>query len=271
MYRVVSLCLQQFWGAFMRLIEARGLCRTFGDRPVVNQLDLWVEAGEWYIFLGHNGAGKTTTIKMLLGLLQPTSGTGQVLGHDIRRERQAIHRGTGYMPENLRPYEYLTGLEYLEFVGDVHGLPRARVRERAGRLLELLEMTPAASRLIRTYSLGTRKKLGFAAALLHEPKVLFLDEPTADLDPRAAGLVRTLIRALCDRGTAVFMTTHILTHAERFCDKVGILHEGRLIVQEPPSTLRARHDGAELEEIFLRVTGHIEDDRVARFLDQEGG
>lgn len=255
----------------MAVIEAQGLSRQFGAHTVVNGLDLSVEAGEWYIFLGHNGAGKTTTIKMLLGLLQPTGGIGRVLGYDIRRERQAIHRVTGYMPENLRPYEYLTGLEYLEFVGDVHGLPRARCRERALRLVTLLEMDSAAGRLIRTYSLGTRKKLGFAAALLHEPQVLFLDEPTADLDPRAAGLVRTLIRALCDRGTAVFMTTHILTHAERFCDKVGILNAGKLIVQESPQSLRARYNGIELEEIFLQLTGHVNHDKVADFLAQEDG
>jgi ABC-2 type transport system ATP-binding protein len=249
-----------------RVIEAQGLTRSFQGRNVVDRLELWAEAGEWYIFLGHNGAGKTTTIKMLLGLLQPSSGTGRVLGCDIRRDRTRIHQLTGYMPENLRPYEYLTGAEYLEFVGDVYRLERGRCLERIAGLVELLEMGPVANKLIKGYSLGTKKKLGFAAALLHEPKVLFLDEPTADLDPRAAELVRRLIRALCDRGMTVFMTTHILSHAERFCDKVGILNRGRLIVQESPSVLRAQHDGADLEQIFLRLTGDVEDDRVARFL-----
>jgi ABC-2 type transport system ATP-binding protein len=252
----------------MPVIEARGLTRSFNGRKVVDHLDLAVEAGEWYIFLGHNGAGKTTTIKMLLGLLQPSGGLGQVLGKDIRRERNAIHQLTGYMPENLRPYEYLTGIEYLQFVGDVFRLERNACKKRIEALVELLEMDVVARSLIKGYSLGTLKKVGFAAALLHEPKVLFLDEPTADLDPKAAELVRRLIRALCDRGCAVFMTTHILTHAERFCDKVGILHKGRLIVQESPTTLRARHDGAELEQIFLRLTGEVEGDRVTRFLEQ---
>lgn len=256
-------------GVLMSVIETHNLSRQFGKTAVLTSLNLKVSSGEWYIFLGHNGAGKTTTIKLLLGLLQPTSGHATVMGHNIRHERTAIHRVTGYMPENLRPYEYLTGLEYLEFVGDVHQLSRVRARQRAHQLLELLELETHATRLIRTYSLGTRKKLAFAAALLHEPQVLFLDEPTADLDPRAAGLVRSLIRALCDRGMAVFMTTHILTHAERFCDKVGILHQGRLLVQETPSALREAHGGAELEEIFLRLTGHVQEERVARFLAQQ--
>ncbi len=250
----------------MKVIEAVKLSRRFGPRVVVDRLDLWVEEGEWYIFLGHNGAGKTTTIKMLLGLLRPSGGHGRVLGLDSRRDRNAIHRQTGYMPENLRPYEYLTGTEYLEFVGDLHDLDRERCRRRIGDLIDLLEMKDAAHALIKEYSLGTRKKLGFAAALLHEPKVLFLDEPTADLDPRAAELVRRLIRGLCDRGHTVFMTTHILTHAERFCDKVGILHDGKLVVQESPGSLRERYDGAELEEVFLKLTGDLQPDRVERFL-----
>ncbi len=254
----------------MRVIEAQALSRSFGGRKVVDGLDLSVEAGEWYIFLGHNGAGKTTTIKMLLGLLQPSGGIGRVLGKDIRRERNAIHQLTGYMPENLRPYEYLTGVEYLEFVGDVYRLERTATRRRIASLIELLEMEVVARSLIKQYSLGTLKKLGFAAALLHEPQVLFLDEPTADLDPRAAELVRQLIRALCDRGCAVFMTTHILTHAERFCDKVGILHRGRLIVQEHPSVLRAQHGGVELEQVFLRLTGEVEEGKVQRYLEQTG-
>lgn len=250
----------------MSTIEAIGLSRRFQDRMVVDNLDLHADAGEWYVFLGHNGAGKTTTIKMLLGLLQPSAGTGHVLGMDIRRERTAIHRLTGYMPENLRPYEYLTGTEYLEFIGDSHSLERSYCLLRIAALIDLLELGSSAGRLIKGYSLGMRKKLGFAAALLHEPKVLFLDEPTADLDPRAAELVRQLIRALCDRGLTVFMTTHILSHAERFCDKVGILHQGRLIVQERPAILREQHNGADLEEIFLRLTGGVEADRLERFL-----
>ncbi len=249
------------------VIETRGLARSFGNQEVVRGLDLTVEEGEWYIFLGHNGAGKTTTIKMLLGLLRPTGGAGRVLDLDIRRDRTAIHAVTGYMPENLSPYEYLTGFEYLEFIGDAHRLPRGPCLERIRALIDLLELEKDAQRLIKGYSLGMKKKLGFAAALLHRPRVLFLDEPTADLDPKAAGLVRKLIRGLCDRGTTVFMTTHILSQAERLCDKVGILHRGRLIVQETPAALTAKHGGAELERVFLRLTGEVEEDRVRRFLD----
>ncbi len=247
-------------------IETGGLSRSFDGRPVVRDLDLAVFEGEWYIFLGHNGAGKTTTIKMLLGLLRPTRGSGQVLGLDIRRQRTQIHAVTGYMPENLSPYEYLTGFEYLEFIGDMHRLGQRQSRRRIQELLELLELEAQARELIKGYSLGMKKKLGFAAALLHRPQVLFLDEPTADLDPKAAGLVRKLIRGLCDRGTTVFMTTHILSQAEHLCDKVGILHEGRLIVQEAPSSLSARHGGAALEQVFLQLTGEVEEDRVRRFL-----
>ncbi len=247
-------------------IETRGLSKRFGARFVVQNLALAVSPGEWYIFLGHNGAGKTTTIKMLLGLLRPTGGSGRVLGLDILKQRSAIHAVTGYMPENLSPYEYLTGYEYLEFVGDMHRLGHKQVVQRVNALLDLLALEAQAKELIKGYSLGMKKKLGFAAALLHRPQVLFLDEPTADLDPKAAGLVRTLIRGLCDQGTTVFMTTHILSQAERFCDKVGILHQGRLIVQESPATLAEKFEGLDLEEIFLRLTGEVEADKVRRFL-----
>lgn len=249
----------------MYSIQTMGLTKHFGDRVVLKGLDLHAERGWWYIFLGHNGAGKTTTIKMLLGLVAPSGGEARVLGHDIRRERAAIHHKVGYMPENLRPYEYLTGFEYLQFVGDVYTIPRGVLAERTRSLLDLLDLTGAAHDLVRGYSLGMRKKLGFAAALLHEPQVLFLDEPTADLDPRAAALMRQLIRGLCDRGCTVFMTTHILTHAERFCDQVGILHQGQLLVQAPPAELRARHGGQELEDIFLELTGQVETERLSRF------
>lgn len=249
-------------------IEVRGLTKVYEGRRVVDGLDLTAQEGEHYLFLGHNGAGKTTTIKMLLGLVPPSGGQARVLGLDIRKDRRAIHQAVGYMPESLRPYEYLTGREYLEFVGDVYALGRAELDGRIERLLVLLELTGAADQLVRGYSLGMRKKLGFAAALLHEPRVLFLDEPTADLDPRAAGMVRKLIRGLCDRGRTVFMTTHILTHAEGVCDRVGILHQGRLIAEGDPRVLRERHGGVDLEDLFLELTGRIEE---ARLHDYFGG
>lgn len=250
------------------MIEALELSRRFGARTVVDRLSLTVHQGEWYIFLGHNGAGKSTTIKMLLGLIQPTGGGGRVAGLDIVQSRQAIHRVTGYMPENLQPYEYLTGYEYLEFIGDAQQLDPAYARARIQSLGALLDLEAALRTLVRTWSLGMRKKLGFAAALLHEPQVLFLDEPAADLDPKAAGLIRSLIRGLCDRGTTVFMTTHILTHAEQHCDQVGILYEGRLLVQDSPKALSEAHGGAALEDIFLRLTGRVETERVERFLQE---
>jgi len=250
-------------------IQIMGLTKVYEGRPVVDGLKLSAERGQWYIFLGHNGAGKTTTIKMLLGLVPPSSGKATVLGLDIRRQRKEIHRRVGYMPENLRPYEYLTGREYLEFVGDVHQLPRTELQSRIERLFDLLELGAHGRTLVRGYSLGMRKKLGFAAAMLHEPEVLFLDEPTADLDPKAAGLVRKLIRGLCDRGCTVFMTTHILTHAEQFCDRVGILHQGRLIAEGPPTELREAHGATDLEALFLALTGQIEEGRLERFFGED--
>lgn len=248
-------------------IEIRALSKRYGERVVVDGLNLTAFEGQWYIFLGHNGAGKTTTIKMLLGLVPPSGGQARILGHDIRTERQAIHRQVGYMPENLRPYEYLTGREYLLFVGDVHAIPREELKAAIERLLDLMELSPAADSLVQGYSLGMRKKLGFAAALIHEPKVLFLDEPTADLDPRAAGMVRNLIRGLCDRGRTVFMTTHILTHAEQYCDRVGILNHGKLIAEDSPQALREAHGGLDLEALFLKLTGQIDEGRLSRFLE----
>lgn len=251
------------------MISARALTKRFDQFTAVAGLDLEIGKGEWFIFLGHNGAGKTTTIRMLLGLATPTSGSAQVLGCDPMRDGIAVRRRCGYLPERFQPYPYLSGREYLEFCADVYGIPGAERRARIHELLDLMEMGPFADRLIRNYSFGMKKKIGFCAALLHRPEILFLDEPTADLDPKTSNLIRKIIRGLCDQGRTVFMTTHILGITEKVCDSIGIFDHGTLIRKQTWGDFEREYPGRSMEEIFLHLTGDVREERVAGFLDGE--
>jgi ABC-2 type transport system ATP-binding protein len=180
-----------------------------------------IGAGELFVFLGPNGAGKSSTIKMLTGLLPPTSGSARVAGHDIEKDPISLKRDIGYMAERPFLYEKLTGMEFLRFMADVYGVPRRIRDERAGSLLEVFELADAANLTIEAYSQGMRQKIALSGVLIHEPRVLFLDEPTNGLDPRSARTVKTVLREICDRGATVFMTTHVLEIAEQMCDRVG--------------------------------------------------
>lgn len=253
----------------MSAISARGLHKRFDQFTAVHSLDLEIGQGEWFIFLGHNGAGKTTTIRMLLGLATPTGGEAHVLGHNVAREGLAVRRRCGYLPERFQPYPYLSGREYLEFCADMFGVARAERAARITELLDLMEMAPFADGLIRTYSFGMKKKIGFCAALLHRPEVLFLDEPTADLDPKTSNLMRKIIRGLCDQGRTVFMTTHILGITEKVCDSIGICDHGRLLKKQSWADFEKEYPGLSMEQIFLRLTGDVHEDKIADFLAKE--
>ena len=250
------------------MIRATGLSKRFSETTAVESLDLHVPEGTWFLFVGHNGAGKTTTIKMLAGLLPPSSGRVLLAGLDPEKDPIRARRAMGYLPERFEPYDYLTPREYLAFVADVHRLDREVARRRMESLLALFDLERHASKILRGFSQGMRKKVGLCAALLHDPPVLFLDEPTATLDPPTSHLIRRVLRRLCTEGRkTVFMSTHILGLAERECDTIGVLHGGRMKLLTTPEELAARHPGKNLEEVVLELTGGLEEERIRRFFD----
>jgi ABC-2 type transport system ATP-binding protein len=221
-------------------------------------LNLSVGSGELFGFLGPNGAGKTTTIRMIMGLLKPTSGSVHVAGHDVQVEPLVVKRSVGYLAQSPPLYENLTGREFLRFIGGLYGLSEAKIEERSDHLLDLLELLDKADHLIESYSGGMRHKIGLCGALLHEPPILVLDEPLAGLDPYGARRVKDLLRDLCKRDNTVFLSTHVLEIAERVCDRVGILDQGRLIAVGTMESLRAQAQSTSettLEDLFLELTG----------------
>jgi len=250
------------------MIETKSLTKKYGDLVAVDDLDLRVEAGELFVFLGPNGAGKTTTIKILTGLLQPTSGIASVAGIDVVKSPIEVKKIMGYLPEDLFLYDKLTGREFLQFVADMHGVQNKQ--DKIEKFMELFELSAAADELIEGYSLGMKKKIAIGAALIHDPKVLFLDEPTGGLDPRSARMMKDLLQNIRSRGTTVFMTTHILEVAEKMCDRVGIINNGKLIkvgtIDELRSGTQETTTGS-LEDIFLELTGGAQKDWVSQFLD----
>ncbi|HBL18313.1 MAG TPA: ABC transporter [Elusimicrobia bacterium] len=244
------------------MIEILGLSKRFGDLTAVSELNLTVRPGEIYGFLGPNGAGKTTTVKLLTGLIQPTSGTARICGFDIQRQTLEAKRRIGLVPDEPFVYPKLTGAEFLRFVGDLYGVPHENQRRRIPELLEMFELGRWGGELLDTYSHGMRQKLVIAAILLHEPKALMLDEPLVGLDPKSARMAKDIFKKIASRGCAIFMCTHVLEIAERICDRVGIMIEGRLIASGTIDELRRSHgSGAgdvHLEDLFLRMTGSLE-------------
>ncbi len=208
-------------------IEAAGLRKVFGEKVAVADLSLRVAAGEVFGFLGPNGAGKTTAMKMLLGLVRPTSGRGRVLGHPVGSRES--RRWVGFLPEHFRFHDWMTGRELLDFHGRLHGLAAAARAERIADLLAEVDLTDAADRPLQTYSKGMQQRLGLAQALIHRPRLVFLDEPTSGLDPLGRILVRDLALRLRDEGVTVFFNSHILGDVEAICDRVAFLKRGRIV------------------------------------------
>jgi len=249
------------------LIEMRQLVKRYGEKAAVDGVSLEVHAGEIFGFLGPNGAGKTTTIKVIVGLLQPTSGTVRVGGHDVQKEPLQAKASSGYVPDEPHLYPKLTGRELLRFVGNLYGVTGEQVERRIDELLRLFDLAPAADDTIDSYSHGMRQKTALAAALVHDPKVLVLDEPTVGLDPKSARLIKDLLRQMAERGAAVFLSTHILEIAENMCDRIGIINQGRLIASGTMAELRSLGKGeSSLEDIFLSLTGGAEYAEIAEVL-----
>jgi ABC-2 type transport system ATP-binding protein len=238
------------------LIEIRGLVKNFGKLRAVDHLDLTVQPGEIFGFLGPNGAGKTTTVKLITGLLRPTEGSIRVCGFDVEKDTIEAKRRMGLVPDEPFVYPKLTGAEYLRFVGELYGVGLERQKKRIPELLEMFELLRWSGELLEGYSHGMRQKLVIAGVLLHEPKVLILDEPMVGLDPKSARLVKDILLSLARGGAAIFMCTHILEIAERLCDRIGIMIEGKLMALGTLSELQKRaNSGAGLEDVFLSLTG----------------
>ncbi|MGI6358294.1 MAG: ABC transporter ATP-binding protein [Bacillota bacterium] len=226
-----------------------------GSVKAVDSLNLHVKPGEIFGFLGPNGAGKTTTIKLVVGLLKQDSGQIVVNGFDVTREPLKAKASIGFVPDNPDLYDKLTGLEYLNFIADVYGVPAALRRQRINRLLEMFELQHAVGNLIQSFSHGMKQKLALTGAWLHEPALLILDEPMVGLDPRSSHLAKELMREHCDQGRTVFFSTHVLEVAEKLCDRIGIINKGKLIALGTMEELRAMASSQEsLEKIFLGLT-----------------
>jgi len=241
-------------------ILTEGLTRTFGSLRAVDAINLRVEAGQFFGFLGPNGAGKSTTIKMLTGLLAPSAGRMELLGLDFEAHLIEVKRQIGVVPEGMGLFERLTGTEYLRFVGRMYGLDRATTQKRAEELLEFMQLGDREKTLVADYSHGMQKKLALAAAVIHGPRILFLDEPFEGVDALAAGALKALLGRMTERGVTIFLTSHVLEIVERLCSHVGIIHEGRLVAQGSMEELRAgvaaeAGETKTLEQIFLSIVG----------------
>lgn len=249
------------------LIETQHLGKRYGQKTAVEDVSFNVLGGEIFGFLGPNGAGKTTTIKMIVGLLQPTSGLVRVAGYDVQTQSLQAKAASGYAPDEPNLYAKLSARELLRFVGELYGLDSKQISRRIDELLRLFDLGEAGDDLIDSYSHGMQQKTALAAALVHDPRVLILDEPTVGLDPKSARMIKDILRQLADRGAAVFLSTHILEIAERMCDRIGIINQGRLIAQGNMEELRALGQGeTSLEDIFLQLTGGAEFAEIAEVL-----
>jgi ABC-2 type transport system ATP-binding protein len=241
-------------------IATEKLTRRFGALTAVDGIDLQVESGQFFGFLGPNGAGKSTTIKMLTGLLAPTSGRMALLGIDFAQHPVEVKRQIGVVPEGMGLFERLNAPEYLEFVGRMYGLDKATTRKRSDELLEFMQLADRSKTLIADYSHGMQKKLALAAAVIHGPRILFLDEPFEGVDALAAGALKELLARMTERGVTIFLTSHVLEIVERLCSHVAIIKQGQLVAQGSMEQLRAGVPSAEgqtltLEDIFLSVVG----------------
>ena len=237
-------------------IAVEGLTKTFRRQTAVDRVSFEVARGRFFGFLGPNGAGKSTTIKMLTGLLRPTSGDAVIEGVRLSADLLGVKRKIGVVTEELALYERLSGEEHLLFAARMHGLPRSEARRRTEELLEFLSLADERGKLVVEYSQGMRKKLALACALVHAPQVLFLDEPLNGIDPVSGRVVSDLLRRLTARGVTLFFTSHVLDVVERLCDEVAVIDRGRIVAQGSHDAIRAQREmgqDASLEDVFLKL------------------
>jgi ABC-2 type transport system ATP-binding protein len=248
-------------------IEVQGLTKTFGALTAVNGLNLSIPPGEIFAFLGPNGAGKTTTVKLMGGVLRPTSGSVTIAGFDVAKEPMQAKQVCGFVAEQPFIYPQLTGFEFMRFVGDLYKVPAEEQEKKIPELLSMFELSEWSGSLIESYSHGMKQKLVLASTLLHKPQVLFLDEPLVGLDPKSARLVKDIFQELAHRGVAIFMCTHVLEIAERLAHRVGIINKGTLIALETVEDMKKKvRSGNNLEDVFLELTGGTEYADLLRYL-----
>ena len=234
------------------MLTINHLTKRYGDKLAVDDLSLHIAPGEIYGFIGHNGAGKTTTLKSAAGILQFDAGTVAIDGHDLKTDPLGCKARLAYIPDNPDLYSFMTGHQYLNFIADVFGVSAADRSERVRRLAERLELKDDLYQPISAYSHGMKQKLALIAAWLHEPRLIMMDEPFVGLDPKAAHLLKQMMREHCDRGGAIFFSTHVLEVAEKLCDKVAFIQRGRLIRS---GTMEEVKGDDSLEEVFLELEG----------------
>ena len=237
------------------MIELSNLTKLYGSFRAVDAISLHVPRGALYGFLGPNGAGKTTTLRMIAGILRPTSGTVRIGGHDIGADPVAAKAKLGFIPDRPFVYDKLTGAEFLRFVAGLYGQDGQLVERRVDELLEIFELSAWKNELVESYSHGMRQKLIISSALIHRPEVIVVDEPMVGLDPRAARLLKDLFRGFTGRGGTILMSTHTLEIAEALCDRIAIIQGGKIVAAGSMTELRKKHEAGGLEDLFLRLTG----------------
>lgn len=237
------------------MLKIEKLSKSYGEKKAVDDLSLNIESGHIYGFIGHNGAGKTTTLKSIVGIMEFDQGNIYIDGKSIKDDPIACKKIMAYIPDNPDLYEYLTGIKYLNFIADVYGVDQDDRSNRIKKYAEMFELTDSLGEPISAYSHGMKQKLAVISALIHEPKLIIMDEPFVGLDPKASHLLKGLMRDLCDRGGAIFFSTHVLEVAEKLCDKIAIIKAGKLVVSG--NTEDVIGDDS-LEEVFLE----LEDDNA---------
>ena len=234
------------------MLKINHFSKTYGDKKAVDDLTLHIHAGEVYGFIGHNGAGKTTTLKSVAGILQFDGGEILVDGVSIKADPLACKKKMAYIPDNPDLYDFMTGIQYLNFVADIFGVPTQERTQRINQLAEAFELTASLNQSIGSYSHGMKQKLAIISAWLHQPELILMDEPFVGLDPKAAHILKEMMRQVCDRGGAIFFSTHVLEVAEKLCDKVAIIKGGRLIRS---GTMEDVRGDTSLESVFLELEG----------------
>lgn len=232
------------------MLRIENLTKVYGQHKAIDSLSLHIAPGEIYGFIGHNGAGKTTTLKACCGILRFDDGEIYINGKSIKEEPVACKRDIAYIPDNPDLYEFLSGIKYLNFIADIFGVSKHEREERINKYADMFELTGDLAQPISAYSHGMKQKLAIISALIHSPKLLIMDEPFVGLDPKAAHILKGLMRELCDNGGAIFFSTHVLEVAEKLCDKVAIIKNGKLIVSGPMEQVKG---DASLENVFLEL------------------